>query len=118
MSQVTLGGFADGRPDPDPDGVGDGQTTITDDRHDAARIDIPDQVGAFERVNPRHYGVVVKWLSPRESVSVVRVIGDGAAFEVLASETAAARPGRVLVECDERAAAIEEAKAHMRSNSA
>jgi hypothetical protein len=118
MPQVTLGGFAAGRPDPNPDGGDNGQTTIDDDRHDAARIDVPDQVGAFERVDSRHHGIVVKWLSPRESVSVVRVIGDGTAFEVLASETAAASPGRVLVECDERAAAIKEATAHMRSNSA
>lgn len=115
MSQATLGGFEDGRPDPETVGDSDAQTTISDGRHDAARIDIPDEVGTFERVQPRHNGAVVKWLQPTESVTVLRVIGDGPQFEVIASETAAASPGRVLVEADERDEAIDEAIAYMRT---
>jgi hypothetical protein len=113
MPQATLAGYEDGQPEPETLGESGPQTTISDGRHDDARIDIPDCAGPFERVTARRTGAVVKWLCPRESVTVIRIIGDGPAFEVIAAETAAASPGRVLVECEDRDAAIDEAVAYM-----
>lgn len=92
------------------------QRPLNADADEAAAVDVPDAVGAFERVTARHGGEVVRWSDGVESVSVVRIIGDGPAFEVSAADASVPNPGRLLVDAPDRAIAIDEACAYMRAS--
>jgi hypothetical protein len=117
MSQATLGRYPTGGSSNADRRQYDGhQAPLSDATADGATVEVPETVGAYERVAARHGGEVVAWSDGTDTVSVVQLIGDGG-FEVTGADESVPNPGRIVVEAETRSEAIDEAAAHMRAES-
>lgn len=120
MTQTTLGEYPSGGTSNSD--RRDGRETARQRQLDAAAkeadsIRIPDEIGNYERTTAPHAGEVVRWSDGVESVSVLRVIGDGRAYEISACDSSRPNPGRFVDAADERAGAIQRAHEYMRGES-
>lgn len=81
---------------------------------EGAAVEVPEHVGEYERVTPRHAGEVVAWSDGADTVSVVRIICDGEPYEVTGADSSRPNPGRSIAAAPDRTAAINRAREHMR----